>query len=69
MLIKCRQETVLARGFGSVSFELCWKIYITMLFNVAFFCSAALAVSASNEWRAPTASDRKTIGPITIFCS
>ncbi|RKL00196.1 hypothetical protein BFJ68_g12881 [Fusarium oxysporum] len=28
-----------------------------MLFNVAFFCSAALAVSASNEWRAPTASD------------
>ncbi|KAF5704098.1 chloroperoxidase [Fusarium mundagurra] len=29
-----------------------------MLFNVAFFCSAALAVSASNEWRAPTASDR-----------
>ncbi|KAJ0133793.1 Cytochrome P450 monooxygenase aflV [Fusarium oxysporum f. sp. albedinis] len=31
---------------------------ITMLFNVAFFYSAALAVSASNEWRAPTASDR-----------
>ncbi|KAI3573004.1 hypothetical protein IWW34DRAFT_824009 [Fusarium oxysporum f. sp. albedinis] len=29
-----------------------------MLFNVAFFYSAALAVSASNEWRAPTASDR-----------
>ncbi|KAI1044751.1 hypothetical protein LB505_013534 [Fusarium chuoi] len=64
MLIKCRQETVLACGFGSVSFELCWKIYITMLFNVAFFCSAALAVSASNEWRAPTASDRRSPCPM-----
>ncbi|CVK95124.1 related to chloroperoxidase [Fusarium mangiferae] len=35
-----------------------------MLFNVAFFCSAALAVSASNEWRAPTSSDRRSPCPM-----
>ncbi|KAF4961363.1 hypothetical protein FSARC_10208 [Fusarium sarcochroum] len=35
-----------------------------MLFNVAFFCSAALAVSASNDYQAPTSSDRRSPCPM-----
>ncbi|KAH7129935.1 Chloroperoxidase [Dactylonectria estremocensis] len=35
-----------------------------MLFNVAFFLSAALAATASNEWQAPTESDRRSPCPM-----
>ncbi|KAF4446565.1 hypothetical protein F53441_9792 [Fusarium austroafricanum] len=35
-----------------------------MLFNVVFLASTALAVSASNEWRAPTAGDRRSPCPM-----
>ncbi|KAM0338179.1 hypothetical protein ACHAPU_011429 [Fusarium lateritium] len=35
-----------------------------MLFNVAFLASTALAVSASNEWQAPTSSDRRSPCPM-----
>ncbi|CAJ0543346.1 Ff.00g005320.m01.CDS01 [Fusarium sp. VM40] len=35
-----------------------------MLFNVAFFASAALAVSAANEWQAPASSDRRSPCPM-----
>ncbi|KAM0230521.1 hypothetical protein ACHAP5_011357 [Fusarium lateritium] len=35
-----------------------------MLFNVAFFASAALAVSAANDWQAPASSDRRSPCPM-----